>query len=164
MKNNKGFTLVELLGVIVILSIIMLIAIPNVSSMLERNKRDQYITDAKKMVTIVQYDIRKGEVDKPAAGELVKVTLKELSTGDLETDADGVSYDEDNSYVVIVRKNGYLVYYVNLVTKNSDGTYKGIYLTNVEDLDGDTRYEKFSKSISALPSNSEIERKKISTD
>lgn len=36
--NNKGFTLVELLGVIVVLVAILLIAIPNISSTLERNK------------------------------------------------------------------------------------------------------------------------------
>lgn len=36
--NNKGFTLVELLAVVVILVIIMLVAIPNISSSIERRK------------------------------------------------------------------------------------------------------------------------------
>lgn len=40
-KNNKGFTLVELLGVIVILISILLIAIPTVTSSIERNKAKQ---------------------------------------------------------------------------------------------------------------------------
>ena len=51
--NKKGFTLIELLGVIIILSIIMLIAIPNVTSVLEKNKREKYIADAKKMISQV---------------------------------------------------------------------------------------------------------------
>ena len=51
--NKKGFTLIELLGVIIILSIIMLIAIPNVTSVLEKNKRENYIADAKKMISQV---------------------------------------------------------------------------------------------------------------
>ena len=39
--NNKGFTLIELLAVLVILTAIMGIAIPNISSSLERNKAKQ---------------------------------------------------------------------------------------------------------------------------
>ena len=35
--NKRGFILIELLGVIVILSIIMVIAIPNITSTLERS-------------------------------------------------------------------------------------------------------------------------------
>ncbi len=41
MKNNKGFTLIELLAVLVILTAIMTIAIPSISSSLERNKAKQ---------------------------------------------------------------------------------------------------------------------------
>lgn len=37
--NNKGFTLVELLAVVVILIIIMLVAIPNMSSSIERRNQ-----------------------------------------------------------------------------------------------------------------------------
>lgn len=36
--NNKGFTLVELLGVLAVLMAIILVAIPSISSSLERNK------------------------------------------------------------------------------------------------------------------------------
>ena len=36
--NNKGFTLVELIGVMVILIIITAIAVPNISSSVERSK------------------------------------------------------------------------------------------------------------------------------
>ncbi len=39
--NNKGFTLVEVLAVLVILVVIMTIAIPNISSSLERSKSKQ---------------------------------------------------------------------------------------------------------------------------
>ena len=39
--NNKGFTLVELLAVLVILIAIMSIAIPSISSSLERSKSKQ---------------------------------------------------------------------------------------------------------------------------
>ena len=39
--NNKGFTLVEVLAVLVILSAIMTIALPSITSSLERNKDKQ---------------------------------------------------------------------------------------------------------------------------
>ncbi len=44
--NNRGFTLIELLAVLVILIAIMSIAVPNISSSLERNKNKQ--TESKK--------------------------------------------------------------------------------------------------------------------
>ena len=42
--NRKGFTLVEVLAVIVILAVIMAIAIPNITSLIEKNKQDNYNT------------------------------------------------------------------------------------------------------------------------
>ena len=38
--NNKGFTLIELLAVLVILVVIMSIAIPSITSSVERNKEN----------------------------------------------------------------------------------------------------------------------------
>ena len=48
--NNKGFTLVEVLAVLVILVVIMSIAIPNISSSVERSKSKQ--DDARKKILI----------------------------------------------------------------------------------------------------------------
>ena len=39
--NNKGFTLIELLAVLVILVVIMSIAIPSITSSVERSKAKQ---------------------------------------------------------------------------------------------------------------------------
>ena len=50
MKKNKGFTLVELLAVIVILAIIMIIAIPAVLSTLNTAKRKGMVEFAQKVV------------------------------------------------------------------------------------------------------------------
>lgn len=46
-KNNKGFTLIELLAALVILTAIMSIAIPSISSSLERTKVKQDDTKKK---------------------------------------------------------------------------------------------------------------------
>ena len=150
--NEKGFTLVELLGVIVILSIIMLIAIPNVTSVLDRTKKDRYIADSKKFVSIVQYQLRRDNIQKPALGKSVKILLKDIAedaTDEISHDSDGYGYDVQKSYVKIANEDGYLVYYVQLlaITNNSQKRYRGIKEVNVEELDGDNRYQYYENSI-----------------
>ena len=52
MKNNKGFTLVELLAVIVILLAISVVAIPSISAGIERTKKK---TDLDKIKVLSSY-------------------------------------------------------------------------------------------------------------
>ena len=148
--NKQGFTLVELLGVIVILSIIMLIAIPNITSTLERSKRDQYLTDANKMVSLAEYELRKGDLEKPSEGKYIKITLDYLSTTDVEKDPDGITYSLTESYIIVARKNGYLKYYINLVADHGSGstnTWWGIKLAEKEELSSDNRYNLVKKNL-----------------
>ena len=53
MKSEKGFTLVELIVIIVIIGVILVFTLPNITSVLERNKKEQMIADAKDMVLLV---------------------------------------------------------------------------------------------------------------
>ena len=46
-KNNKGFTLVELLAVIVIMGILMMVAIPSVTRTIENSRKDTFVDIAK---------------------------------------------------------------------------------------------------------------------
>ena len=62
--NEKGFTLVEVLAVIVILSVIMSIMIPNVYHLIQKGKNDNYdalknniVIAAKNYVSDYRYDI-----------------------------------------------------------------------------------------------------------
>lgn len=154
--NKKGFTLIELLGVIVILSIVMLIAVPNVISILDKGNKDNYLVDAKKLITQAEYAIRNGSVNKPSSNEIYKITLGYLGTNDVEKDPDGIPYDLNNSYVVVVRKEGYLEYYVNLVvgieTTDSNGNkiikYNGIRLVHEDELTGEGKLALIVKDIS----------------
>ena len=62
--NNKGFTLLEVILVVAILSVITLIIVPSVSSLLNKNKSEQYenlkksiISAAKMYVSDNRYDL-----------------------------------------------------------------------------------------------------------
>ena len=78
MKKN-GFTLIELLATILILSLLMLVAVPNVMSTIDKNKQDTYIEDAKRMVTLTEYEIRRNtNIELPTSGNCIVVKLNAL--------------------------------------------------------------------------------------
>ena len=54
MKNKKGFTLVELLAVIVILGILLLIAVPAVQNIIENSRNKAFESNAKLALQNVQ--------------------------------------------------------------------------------------------------------------
>ena len=77
--NKKGFTLIELLVVIVILVVIMAVAIPSVTSSIERSK-DKQLTQVKNLVTSaaeLYYDSHK---NTPNLFEDNKITINTLIT------------------------------------------------------------------------------------
>lgn len=59
MVNNKGFTLVELLASIAILAIISLIAVPSILSISDKNKKEVYVNDTKRLISIAKYEANK---------------------------------------------------------------------------------------------------------
>lgn len=56
-RNKRGFTLVELLAVIVILAIILAIAVPTISSLIANQKRSAFAAGVKMLIKGVDYDI-----------------------------------------------------------------------------------------------------------
>ncbi len=55
LKNKKGFTLVELLAVIVILGVILAIAIPTVTGLIDMQKRSSFESTVRMMIRGVEY-------------------------------------------------------------------------------------------------------------
>ena len=132
--NKNGFTLVELLATLAILSIIMIIAIPNVMSILDKNKRTVYIEDAKKLQTLAEYEFtRDTTINRPNASNCVKIRLSYLDKTDLSTGPNDGTYDVNQSFVVIRYDGSKYTYQVQLV-ENYSGKKKGVKLTSYDSL------------------------------
>lgn len=89
--NKKGFTLIELLAVVVILLAISVIAIPSISSAIERNKAKQNNTKKEIIVSYAKlyYEEHKNSFVNPSGS----IGLGELKLSDTErVDANGNAF------------------------------------------------------------------------
>lgn len=138
MKSNKGFTLIELVATITILSIIMMIAVPNVVSILNKNKAQTYVNDARKLVTLAKYLFESdATIDRPTGGSCVVILLSALDRTELNKGPENGRYDLEQSFVVIKYNGTTYEYRVQLYenyTKNGRNVQKGIKLRSYADL------------------------------
>ena len=155
-NNEKGFTLVELLATMAILATLMLIAIPNVIGIVQRNKNKTYIEDAKKLETLAAYKVRSNPTDlKPANGNSYCFLLPFLDkSNELSEPPNGGEYDKTKSYVIVKNNNGSLEYKVQLVEVKNGSTVGGVGEISREELYGDKATQKVVTSeISTIPSS-----------
>ncbi len=61
-KKGKAFTLIELLAVIIILGILMVIAIPSVTSYISDSRKNSYISTAKEVTSDVRNKVNEGTI------------------------------------------------------------------------------------------------------
>ena len=129
--NKKGFTLIELLATIIILSMIMLVAVPNIMSTLDKSKRRTYVEDAKKMISLTEYKIRSNTTIELPTNEntVVAFPLSSLDLTDFSEGPEGGQYDLKKSYVLVAKKNNEYIYFATLVEKYGTGAttkYRGV--------------------------------------
>lgn len=105
MENNKGFTLVELLAVIVIIAMISTLAIPNVLKMIEKGKEEDIASIAKQAISKAKYYCRKEENNCNT-----KLYFQDLNVELEEDNGSYVIYDEtNNTYKVYLSNKTYCI-------------------------------------------------------
>lgn len=78
MKNRKGFTLIELLAVIVILAIILLIAVPQVQQIINKSKKEAFLSSYKMVLKQIDYYSLQGNLeDYDGSGQEANYDLDE---------------------------------------------------------------------------------------
>ena len=107
-KNSKGFTLIELLAALVILTAIMSIAIPSISSSLERTKTKQDKTKYKLLETAAELyvtDHKNAIYNKLSSSNSCYITLNLLDTdGENKKDSNGNDF---TGVIVFTKPNKY---------------------------------------------------------
>ncbi len=125
--KNKGFTMIELLATIVILGVIMLIAVPSVTNVLTKNKKQTFINDAKKFIALSEQEARKNsyKYDCYTLNTTSSGKCYNISTQDIEKSPYDKKYLE-SSRVFQCFKNGFYYYKVYLTDgkKSIEGAVK----------------------------------------
>ena len=62
MKNKKGFTLVELLAVIVILGVLLLIAVPSITGVIENSRKNSFVSSVNMVVDQIKSQVSIAEI------------------------------------------------------------------------------------------------------
>lgn len=97
LKNQRGFTLVELLAVIVILGIIAAIAVPSIGNIIEKSKIDAVKSDAIQLINAARlYEAGGGKIEDgktnldaikefvESSTKLTNATFSKSTDGDIE--------------------------------------------------------------------------------
>ena len=109
MNNKKGFTLIEIIAVIILIAIIMLIAVPSVSSIVDNSKKSAYLDIANAYVDAVRNQISSRNYNIPKTGyayyipiDIIEITrgAKQSPYGEwakMDSDIKYTALDKDDS-------------------------------------------------------------------
>ena len=148
MEKNKGFTLVELLAVIVILAIVSLIAVPSVNGLLRKSRTNMFCKKVESIEAAAKYYAQDNLSDLATDSKMVianKIPIRLLvEKGYLKKDSDNCTVGTDcvtdprdkssldNNYIDIYSENNRLY---------------GRYLYNSEDVDNKICGEKVTYNV-----------------
>ena len=137
--NNKGFTLIELIAMVVILGVLMLIAVPNMAGIIKNNKEIAATEDFNRMVNNAKTRFNTKAAKYPAyENACVVLSMAYINTNsDLKTGINGGKYLENESFIVVRKdrtdNNVYQYkYFVRLVEEFDDEKFE-VPLIEVED-------------------------------
>ena len=97
MKNNKGFTLVETIAVIIILGVVLSIAVPSITNVVKSTNKNRMISDAETFISEVKEYVESDTIGNTPSDN--KYKLVDIKTK-LSKSPYGKEYKK-NSYVDI---------------------------------------------------------------
>ena len=103
MKNNKGFTLVETIAVIIILGVVLSIAVPSITNVVKSTNKNRMISDAETFISEV-----KEYVESDTIGNTSDTYTLESIKSKLSKSPYGGNYNMKSSSVTI-NNNSYTV-------------------------------------------------------
>ena len=108
LRNKKGFTLVELLAVIVILAIILAIAVPTISSIIKSQRKSAFETGVKMLIRGIDYQILQGTTvyDNAATTNVVLSPAEKQALGANATDYATVTVTAKTPVTITVSGGG----------------------------------------------------------
>ena len=117
MKSRKGFTLIKLLAVIIILGILMLIAIPSVTTYINNSRKETYVNTIQELIkgTVVKVNSGESDIFDTDTTYYIPTSAIKLENGDAQS-----PYGELDDAYVVVTYNGddYDYYFVGKDEKN----------------------------------------------
>lgn len=102
MKNNKGFTLVETIAVIIILGVVLSIAVPSITNVVKSTNKNRMISDAETFISEVKEYVESDTIGNTPSDN--KYKLGSIKTK-LSESPYGKTYNTTNSYVNITNYN-----------------------------------------------------------
>ena len=130
-KNNKGFTLIEVIAVVALLGILSVMVVPRIFSLVTDSRNNIYIQDAKRLISQARYTMnaKSVKIEKPDNDECIVFSMKYLSVSDFQHPPNGGNYLPEASFVVVKNVGGEYIYSVMIVEKTKDQLYMGVALS-----------------------------------
>lgn len=121
--NRKGFTLIEMIAVIVILGLLMIIAIPAVTSYMQSSDESVYVNSVSSFLQ--EAKLLYGEKEFGPQIEVNDVMIVPIGLLNMEkgntTDSPFGKYRQEQSYILIVRTAKSTEYYATVVDDTNRG-------------------------------------------